>query len=698
MKHSKRKSIAPTIQSILLAVAIVPVILMTIGSYVISNNLIHNRVEVDEQSATSVLVATKDNMQAKAFLELRRIALQSDFTEDHFDIAGIEKTLGYIKADGDPDIVNLGFATIDGRFAFTSKLPAGYNAQLRPWYQGVVARPSQPYAAPAYTDPVTGLTLSSYSIMVTNKSGEQGVLVATFPYKSIEHVVKALKVGRTGSTTLLSSTGLVLSSQGADERYVHKANTNLKDTALFKQVSDAKTRTGRLEVGSGANRHEVYFDKSDSESTTWALAEVSPKEMAIEQRSTLVTSGIILLLILLIVSLLTVLIIRIIRRLMAYYMFYFDEIGQGKLLTFTDEKSGKGFVNAMVDRIRRPDENGHELNRLGQEFNTMITGIQTLIKRVQTSSQRAATGSQDLFELAKQTDAATEEVASTITGIAEVTGNQARETEVSVNQVQHLSDIVQELRDNVIAMTNKASHSAQLNQQNLALTNDVNKNWQAELTKMDELMHSTEDLNQNVQAINTIISVINDIAQQTNLLALNASIEAASAGEAGQGFAVVATEIRKLAEQSKTATKDIASIITKIQAKSEAMVEQTATSLAGGEKQSRLIDESIDSTNEVFNNNEELVAGIKLIETASAEIEAIQQGVLTSLESISAATEENSAGTEEVSANAEEVLATMDEFTNNVNELKQLAADLETATSFFQIDQTADLSNIKKHD
>lgn len=352
----------------------------------------------------------------------------------------------------------------------------------------------------------------------------------------------------------------------------------------------------------------------------------------------------------------------------------------------------------MVDRIRRPDENGHELNRLGQEFNTMITGIQTLIKRVQTSSQRAATGSQDLFELAKQTDAATEEVASTITGIAEVTGNQARETEVSVNQVQHLSDIVQELRDNVIAMTNKASHSAQLNQQNLALTNDVNKNWQAELTKMDELMHSTEDLNQNVQAINTIISVINDIAQQTNLLALNASIEAASAGEAGQGFAVVATEIRKLAEQSKTATKDIASIITKIQAKSEAMVEQTATSLAGGEKQSRLIDESIDSTNEVFNNNEELVAGIKLIETASAEIEAIQQGVLTSLESISAATEENSAGTEEVSANAEEVLATMDEFTNNVNELKQLAADLETATSFFQIDQTADLSDIKKHD
>ena len=694
MKHSKRKSIAPGLRIGLLAIAIIPVILMTIGSFIISNKLIDDRVEVDEQSATSVLVATKDNMQAKAFLELRRIAQQSDFTGDKFDIDVIGKTLGYIKDDGDPDIVNLGFAT-DGKFAFTSQLPTGYNAQTRPWYQGVIARPSQPYEAPAYSDPVTGLTLSSYSIMVTNKSGQQGVLVATFPYRSIEHVINALKVGRTGSTTLISSTGLVLASKGVDRKLIHQPNTNLKGTALYQAIAAAKTQTGHLKIGTGSNRHEIYFNKGGVDSTTWAIAEISHKELAKEQRSTLIAAGIILLLILIVVSLLTTIIIRVIRRLMAYYMYYFDQIGHGKLITFSDQQHAKGFVNSMVYRICRPDEEGHELNRLGQEFNTMIDGMKVLIERVQNNSQHAATSSQDLFELAKQTDAATEEVASTITGIAEVTGNQARETEASVTQVQNLSTVVKELHQNVVAMTDKSNHSARLNQQNLALTDNVNQNWQTELAKMEQLMHSTEDLNQNVQAINRIIGVINDISQQTNLLALNASIEAASAGEAGQGFAVVAAEIRKLAEESKTATKDIAAIIKKIQTKSEAMVEQTATSVAGGEKQSRLISESIVSTKEVFQNNEEMVAGIQMIETASAQIEKIQHEVLTSLESISASTEENSAGTEEVSANDEEVLATMDEFTNNVNELQQIASDLATATSFFKLDAQPDVTAIK---
>lgn len=266
-----------------------------------------------------------------------------------------------------------------------------------------------------------------------------------------------------------------------------------------------------------------------------------------------------------------------------------------------------------------------------------------------------------------------------------MTSSQAQETEGSVTQVQNLSDVIYELQTNVVTMNEQSQESITINQQSMEIMDQVNINWNSELTHMGELMDNMSGMNHNIQNINKIINVINDISYQTNLLALNASIEAARAGESGKGFAVVATEIRQLAEQSKNSTIEIESIIDKIQAQSNQMVQQTSQSLSGGERQSQLIQDAIVSSLEVFKRNNTLITGVEQIQEAMERMIDIQQIVSENLENISASTEENAAGTQEVSANAEEVLATMEEFIGHVDELRTISVGLKQLTDQFEM-------------
>lgn len=115
------------------------------------------------------------------------------------------------------------------------------------------------------------------------------------------------------------------------------------------------------------------------------------------------------------------------------------------------------------------------------------------------------------------------------------------------------------------------------------------------------------------------------------------------------------------------------------------MVAQTTTSVKGGEKQSELISQSIDSTQQVFDNNIALIEKIDTVAELSNKINLIQNAVLTNLENISAATEENSAGTQEVSANAHDVLNTMGDFSNHAGQLSVTADKLNTLSNKFVV-------------
>ncbi len=252
-------------------------------------------------------------------------------------------------------------------------------------------------------------------------------------------------------------------------------------------------------------------------------------------------------------------------------------------------------------------------------------------------------------------------------------------------EITNTSSAVEELTVSMKQVSNNAEASAEAARRALDAAEQGNRAVRDTLEGMQRIRASVQATAKKIKSlgdrsleISEIINVINDITEQTNLLALNAAIEAARAGEAGRGFAVVADEVRKLAEHSRSATKDIAALIKAIQAETnEAVVvmEEGTKEVEGGAQLADQAGRALDAISNVVRQSAELVQEISL---ASKQQVRGTEGVAHAMQIISSITRQTSQGTRGTVATVSQLVKLSDQLNEG---LAQFRASSKTAAA-----------------
>ncbi|MGG3913727.1 methyl-accepting chemotaxis protein [Rossellomorea vietnamensis] len=326
-----------------------------------------------------------------------------------------------------------------------------------------------------------------------------------------------------------------------------------------------------------------------------------------------------------------------------------------------------------------------ELADLASDTNQLIAGIAMLVKQVSEMAENVSASSQELL-------ASAEETSRTITSIAETSSEIAAGSDQTTHRMSSSLEKMNSLEEAARFLFNQAELVRQTARDMRAVAEKGGKTVHASSTKMmsiEETMSNTsetvEALGQRSTQITTIIGTITDIAEQTNLLALNAAIEAARAGEHGRGFAVVADEVRKLAEQSRQAAKGVTEIVHSIQEEVNIIIKQNSDGVKEVIAGVEITNETNASLEDILSQTTKTTVVVDEMVDHIQETLNLSQEVATSFAHVNEIAESTASNTETTAAASEEGSAAMEQVTASASELSQQAEKLKELISSFKI-------------
>ncbi len=373
----------------------------------------------------------------------------------------------------------------------------------------------------------------------------------------------------------------------------------------------------------------------------------------------------------------------------------------------------KKMVSSLRVTVASVAANAAELNQSAAELSEASLQARAATDQITNSMQQMASSSQDQTSAIAATSNSVEQMSKAIEGVARGSQEQSQSVSKATEITDQINTAIRQVALNANAVATDSASAAETAKNGSQIVEGTLTGMHTIKTKVDAASEKIEEMGKRSLEIGAIVETIEEIASQTNLLALNAAIEAARAGEHGKGFAVVADEVRKLAERSSLATKEIDALINGIQstvsdavqamAESSSEVEDGVTNanLAGkaladilgattaANKQAALASEA---TARMEQASQELVIAVDAVSeiveqntAATEEMAATSSEVSQSIEHIASASEENSAEVEQVSASTEEMSAQIAEVTDAAASLSSMAKALDQIVLGFKL-------------
>lgn len=326
-----------------------------------------------------------------------------------------------------------------------------------------------------------------------------------------------------------------------------------------------------------------------------------------------------------------------------------------------------------------------ELGVLTGSINSMVESMRKLISNAADTALTVIESAQTVASTTNQISIVSQEVTKTVQEIAEGSTVQATDSEQGVNKMSDLALKINAVSDYAKAIEEYSDETIKLSEEGLTSVVDLESKAKETTEITRTIISDAQELSVHSQSIGKIVKVISSIAEQTNLLALNAAIEAARAGEAGKGFAVVSDEIRKLAEQSASATRDIATIVKNTQNQTARVVESAESSENILKSHNIAVENTLAVFKKISESMVELANKVSEITKGVEDMDKYKTETLASIYSISSVSQEIAAATEEVSASTQEQLSSIEELATYAKQLDDTANSLNDSIKSFKV-------------
>jgi len=508
-----------------------------------------------------------------------------------------------------------------------------------------------------------GSYIISYMKLIKNFDKDYGVLVVDISKKELTEVLNQLNLGKGSSVGFITADGkeIVVSQESQELQEISYSDQSFYQESRLSEGDKGNSYVDIL----GEKYYYMYHKIGDTDAMICALV---PQKNIVKQANELKY----------IVSIIVVL-----ASIIALLYGAKISIGISRCLSTINKKlklAAKGDLSVTITTKRRDEFAG-----LVSNISEMIKGTRALIHQVDQVVKEVTLSSENVIDASNGIASTSQKISYAIKDIDQGIIQQAQDSQDCLTQVDTLSQCITTVNTNIRKTVTVAEESKDIVDKGITKMTIMTRQSEETSKITDSVVKNIEILKEKSESISTIINVINEIADQTNLLSLNASIEAARAGNAGMGFAVVANEIKKLAEESQDSAGKIKKIVEDIHIQTLDTVNKAMEAEGIVSKQNISIQETIEVFHDMKDSMQKVLTNMEKVYEDVSSMDSTRISTLEAIQNISAVSEETCAASSMVNDSlvAQEEVITHSEKVSI--ELKQNAEILERALKQFSI-------------